>query len=226
MDFTLADVAIATIVGYTLGALPIAYAAGRLAGVNIFEVGSRQAGATNVFREAGRPLGIGVFFLDSAKGLIAVLIARFMGLEGGWLLLPAIAALLGHWNSPFTRFKGGDGVSTLTGVGIGLALWATLLPYAVGGAIALGGTARLAHPSLWGALLGYATFLIITLAPFEYANSYLTPQLDPAIIIGLTLMGLAIALHSTVYHYRARSWKRAAKSGEEAGVSPPLAEKD
>ena len=117
---TIANMAIAAIAGYTLGALPVAYIAGRTRGINVFEVGSRQAGATNVFRAVSRKLGILVFLADSTKGLIAVLIGHSLGLDSGYLLIPAVAAVMGHWNSPFTRFKGGDGVSTLTGIGIGL----------------------------------------------------------------------------------------------------------
>ena len=107
---TIANMAIAAVAGYTLGALPVAYIAGRMNGVNVFEVGSRQAGATNVFREVSRKSGAAVFLADSLKGLFAILISRELGLEGGLLLIPAVAAVLGHWNSPFTRFKGGDGV--------------------------------------------------------------------------------------------------------------------
>ena len=224
---TIADLAISAIAGYTLGALPIAYVAGRLGGVDVFQVGSRQAGATNVFREVSRTFGIAVFFADSVKGLLAVLIGRLLGLEGGWLLLPASAAVLGHWNSPFTRFKGGDGVSTITGIAVGLTPAGIVLPYLVGGLIALVGNSRLAHPSMWGAATSYTIFLIISLAPFEYVNPYLTPRLNPVIIIGLTSLGLGILVHSMVYRYRSRSWKHTAESNEGTAVQPaPLTEKD
>ena len=204
---TIANMAIAAVAGYTLGALPVAYIAGRSKGVNIFEVGSRQAGATNVFREVSRKLGILVFLADSTKGLIAVLIGHALGLESGYLLIPAVAAVVGHWNSPFTRFKGGDGVSTLTGIGIGLIGIAVFLPYVVVAIICLGGRSRFAHPSLWGATLGYITLMIIAFVPFGHANSVFTPDLNTVVVIGAICLGLAILAHSAVYHRRSRSWR-------------------
>ena len=204
---TIANMAIAAIVGYTLGALPVAYIAGRIKGINVLEVGSRQAGATNVFREVSRKLGILVFLADSTKGLIAVLIGQALGLDSGYLLIPAVAAIMGHWNSPFTRFKGGDGVSTLTGIGIGLIGIAVLLPYVVVAVICLGGRSRFAHPSLWGAILGYITLMIIVFVPFGHANRVLTPDLNTVVVIGAICLGLAILVHSMVYHLRSRSWR-------------------
>ena len=204
---TIANMAIAAIAGYTLGALPVAYIAGRIGGVDVFEVGSRQAGATNVYREASKKLGAAVFLADSTKGLIAILLGRWLGLEGGWLLIPANAAVIGHWNSPFTRFKGGDGVSTLTGIGIGLIPTGVVLPYAVVAVICVGGRSRFAHPSLWGALLGYITLMIIVFVPFQYANRFLTPEVNPVIAIGAICLGLSILAHSTVYHLRSKNWQ-------------------
>ena len=204
---TIANMAVAAVAGYTLGALPVAYIAGRMNGVNVFEVGSRQAGATNVFREVSRKSGAAVFVADSLKGLIAIIISRELGLAGGFLLIPAVAAVLGHWNSPFTRFKGGDGVSTLTGIGIGLIPYGVVLPYAVVAVISLGGRTKFAHPSLWGAILGYITLMVIVFVPFRYANSILTPDVNLVVVVGAIGLGLAILVHSMVYHLRSRSWR-------------------
>ena len=59
---------IAVGVGYLLGALPFGYLVARAKGVNIFEVGSKNPGATNVRRVLGAGPGNLVFFLDAAKG--------------------------------------------------------------------------------------------------------------------------------------------------------------
>jgi glycerol-3-phosphate acyltransferase PlsY len=107
------------VVGYLLGALPFGWLVARLHGVDIFQVGSRSPGATNVRRVLGARAGNLVFVLDAAKGAAAA----------GWpLLMPARvpapvsaclvslgAALVGHAFSCFTRFKGGKGVATGTG---------------------------------------------------------------------------------------------------------------
>src|SRR5581483_11891260 len=68
---------IAAVVGYLLGSLPFGYLVARAKGVNIFEVGSRNPGATNVRRVLGAGPGNLVFFLDALKGAAAT----------GWPLL-------------------------------------------------------------------------------------------------------------------------------------------
>lgn len=184
----------AAVVAYFLGSLPTAYIAGRLYGKDVFQIGTRQAGATNVWREVNRSAGITVFLIDSAKGLAAIIIARILGLEDVWLLLPASAVILGHWNSPFTLFRGGDGVSSLTGVVLGITPFAALPAYFVIGFITLRFNSRFDHPTLWGASAGYLVYLLSTLSP-------LVPE-TPIVVFGITGLGIAILLHSMVYHRR------------------------
>ena len=62
---------IAAIVGYFLGALPFGYLVARSRGINIFEHGSKNPGATNVRRVCGKGPGNLVFFLDALKGAAA-----------------------------------------------------------------------------------------------------------------------------------------------------------
>src|SRR5262245_59522057 len=61
-----------------VGAIPFGYLVARTKGVNIFEAGSGNIGATNVGRILGKPFGILVFVLDFGKGAGPVLAA-------GWL---------------------------------------------------------------------------------------------------------------------------------------------
>jgi glycerol-3-phosphate acyltransferase PlsY len=82
---------IALAVGYLLGALPFGYLVARAKGVNIFEVGSKNPGATNVRRVLGAGPGNLVLFLDAAKGavaagwpLLAGLFSRMSRAAGGW----------------------------------------------------------------------------------------------------------------------------------------------
>ena len=58
------SILIAGAIGYLLGALPFGYLVARAKGVNIFEVGSKSPGATNVRRVLGAPLFLGVFVVD------------------------------------------------------------------------------------------------------------------------------------------------------------------
>jgi acyl phosphate:glycerol-3-phosphate acyltransferase len=120
---------LAAAVGYLLGSLPFGWLVARMHGVNIFEVGSRSPGATNVRRVLGARAGNLVFVLDALKGAVAAgwpaLVSggavdlRHFALERSlhvpFCLISLIAALVGHSFSCFTRFRGGKGVATGTG---------------------------------------------------------------------------------------------------------------
>ena len=140
----LVPIFIALVVGYLLGSLPFGYLVARSKGVNIFEVGSKNPGATNVRRVLGSGPGNLVFFLDALKGAIATglwkLIVVKTAVEPGEMdpnvvtpIAGLIGALLGHSFSCFTKFRGGKGVATATGgllvlmpvaLLIGAATWA------------------------------------------------------------------------------------------------------
>lgn len=115
---------IALVVGYLLGSLPFGYLVARARGVNIFEVGSKNPGATNVRRTCGSGPGNVVFALDALKGAAAAgwpLLVAF-GIEAQERNVPVavgviglVGALLGHSFSCFTRFRGGKGVATSAG---------------------------------------------------------------------------------------------------------------
>ncbi len=55
---------------YLLGAVPSGYLVARARGVDIRTVGSRNIGATNVFRCVGKGWGIFTFILDVLKGFV------------------------------------------------------------------------------------------------------------------------------------------------------------
>ena len=103
------------------GAVPFGYLIGRLRGVDVRTVGSKNIGATNVFRTVGRKWGLVAFACDVLKGLLPVLAARHWG-SAEWLPLAAgVASVLGHMFTPFMKFKGGKGVATAFGMLIALA---------------------------------------------------------------------------------------------------------
>lgn len=129
---------VAVVLGYFLGSLPFGYLVARSRGVNIFEVGSRNPGATNVRRVLGSGPGNLVFALDALKGAVAAAwaVLSFTGITvtmdaDEWSFLSSIrisgaqwtqlgvagliGALLGHSFSCFTRFRGGKGVATSVG---------------------------------------------------------------------------------------------------------------
>ena len=82
--------------------------------------GSGNPGATNVLRSGNKVAAILTLLLDAVKGVVAVLIARFLaerlGYGDGVVALAGLAAFLGHLYPIFFRFQGGKGVATAAGV--------------------------------------------------------------------------------------------------------------
>lgn len=115
-------------VGYLFGSFPAGYLAGRLAGVDIRQVGSGNIGATNVLRVLGKRWGYPVFVLDAFKGFAAVRLAFL--LAGYWpvakpyaeyfAILTAMMCVVGHTFPVWLRFRGGKGVATSAGALFGL----------------------------------------------------------------------------------------------------------
>jgi glycerol-3-phosphate acyltransferase PlsY len=125
-----------TIGAYLLGSIPFGLLIGFALGVDIRKTGSGNIGATNLSRAAGRKWGITAFVLDFAKGLIPVLVARWLAAEhgagfawsesGGIAFAAGLAAIVGHVFPVYLAFRGGKGVATTFGVMAGLA-WASTL---------------------------------------------------------------------------------------------------
>ncbi|MEO8294089.1 MAG: glycerol-3-phosphate 1-O-acyltransferase PlsY [Gemmatimonadota bacterium] len=113
---------------YLLGAIPTSYLVGRtFRGIDLRDHGSRNLGATNLYRTLGWKYAIPVGLFDVAKGLIPV--AVFGRMIPNVALFPVycgVAAVLGHVFSVFVRFRGGKGVATAAGVVLGLAPMALL----------------------------------------------------------------------------------------------------
>lgn len=212
----LPTLALAALVAYLLGALPFAYGVGRTRGVNIFAVGSGQAGATNVYRHVGPPYAAIVFFADVAKGALTVLFGSWLGITGAWLLVPALAATMGHWNSIFTGFKGGDGVATGVGIALVLAPFAVAIPMAVA-ALVLWRWHGTSHPTLWGGLAGIAAFLAVSQSSWV--------AVETGVLAGITVICAAILVHSVTYHRRRAARPYAPEpDDDDAGRRPEEAE--
>ncbi len=146
------------LLGYALGSVPVAYLLARAWGVDIFSVGTGNPGAANVFRAVGRGPGSLVFLADAMKGAGAVLLARALGVAPELVVLAGAAAVVGHWYPLALRFRGGAGLATALGVGLGL------LPLA--GLVALGpGLAALLRLRSTGpaAAVGNAAFVLASI---------------------------------------------------------------
>ena len=126
MDATLGAVLI--LAGYLLGSLPFAYLTARLvSGRDIRKIGTGNAGALNVFQNAGIAAGVGVLLADVAKGAAAVLIPVWAGTPDWVSYAAGGAAVAGHNWPVFLGFRGGKGAATILGVGLVLAPYLALI---------------------------------------------------------------------------------------------------
>ena len=150
---------------YLVGGIPFGYLIGRMRGVDVRTVGSKNIGATNVFRTVGKKWGLVAFACDVLKGLLPTLAARrFLPEAALWV---GVACVVGHMLTPYMKFKGGKGVATGAGMLIGLVpalMGVTLLVFvalfALSNYISLGscGAAAFIGVAIWFPVLGSAGY--------------------------------------------------------------------
>jgi glycerol-3-phosphate acyltransferase PlsY len=106
------------IVAYLLGSIPFGLLLTKLfGGGDVRKAGSGNIGATNVARVAGPLPGILTLLLDAAKGAAAVWLAALFSNESAtWMMIGALAALIGHCFPVWLKLRGGKGVATAAGV--------------------------------------------------------------------------------------------------------------
>ena len=111
------------IISYLVGSFPTGYLVGKIVyGINLFEHGSKNVGATNALRVLGKKAGVFVLTVDALKGAIPVIVATYsLNLHYQWSLAIGFFAIFGHTFSPFIKFKGGKGVATSAGTFLALA---------------------------------------------------------------------------------------------------------
>ena len=119
------------VAAYLVGSIPTGLLLGKAAGIDVRASGSGNIGATNVYRTVGRKLGIATLVGDCLKGLLPVLLARYLGLSVAMVALVGLCAFIGHVYTIFLGFKGGKGVATALGVFLGIS------PLSVLGALAV-----------------------------------------------------------------------------------------
>jgi acyl-phosphate glycerol 3-phosphate acyltransferase len=183
---------------YLVGAIPFGFLIARWRGVNIFQAGSGNIGATNVGRVLGWELGSLVFILDFAKGAVPVATA-------GWLArtvsestpdsvfrmaLPVgagLAAFLGHLFPIYLRFRGGKGVATGAGV-VTILLPDPTLAAVIAWVGVLCMTRYVSLASLTAAVALCGCYLLLTAEAFRGGNSILT-------VFTLLAVGLVFVRH-------------------------------
>ena len=179
---------------YFIGSFPTAFLLSKIKGIDIFKVGTQQAGTTNVYREVSRRLGVLVLILDILKGLTIIFLAKSFSLPQIEFLIICLFCIFGHWNSVFTKFRGGDGlailigfmlglsvISLLTGLATYLVLWSTIARY-------------YNHPTLIAVPFAIIVFVLLSiLTQTEITIGY---------ILSVPFIGFSILFHSVIQHKR------------------------
>lgn len=189
------------IAAYLIGSLSSAIIVCKLMGLpDPRGEGSGNPGATNVLRFGGKKAAAITLAGDMVKGLIPVLLAKYMDITILGIALVGFAAFIGHLYPAFFQFKGGKGVATMLGVMFGFSWWLGL---------ATAGTwlfvAKVLQISSLSALIATA------LAPF-YIISGIYYFNEPG--LNLATLGITI-LMTTILFWRHRSNIQNLLSGKE-----------
>jgi acyl phosphate:glycerol-3-phosphate acyltransferase len=181
---------LALVASYLIGAIPFGWLVARARGVDIFQVGSGNIGATNVGRILGRKYGLLVFALDFAKGAVPVLVAgrlpadahAALGLPDALRVGCAVATFLGHMFPVYLGFRGGKGVATGLGTVLVLVPGPALLAAAAALAVVCG-TRMISAGSLAAVTVLCIARLLSVPAPFGS---------DAVVLTGYLLIGSAV----------------------------------
>ena len=178
---TSSHVIVMLVVGYLLGSIPFARLFTIRSGIDLFEVGTGNPGAANVFRKIDKRIGAAVFLADGLKGALPVFIANMIGAPENLWIIAGSAAIVGHWYPIFNRLKGGAGLATGAGVVTGLMPLAGITGI-IAGLLVIARFKSSAH----GALTGLIIILLIAI-PFGYQ----WPAMVAALILSTALFAKA-----------------------------------
>ena len=111
------------LVAYLLGSISFSIIISKkMAGFDVREKGSGNAGATNMLRSVGKKAAALTLLGDALKGVVAILFAVIVGAiaknsdKALLVQLAGILVVVGHTFPIFYGFKGGKGVATSLGV--------------------------------------------------------------------------------------------------------------
>jgi glycerol-3-phosphate acyltransferase PlsY len=176
MIVSILSFSVSVVLAYLIGSFPTSFLLARaMKGVDIRQVGSKNAGATNVLRTVGKLPAFITLLVDILKGVLAVtVVARFFYSFGVDLVfefyqgLIGLTVVCGHIWSVFLRFKGGKGVATTLGVALGitpLALVPTLviwcIVFGLSSYVSLASIMALMFFPLIACLLGYDFYTVL-----------------------------------------------------------------
>ena len=161
------------VIGYLCGSICSAIIVSQIFSLpNPCTEGSRNPGATNVLRLAGKKYAAIVLLGDMLKGLLPVLLAKFLGAGPATLGFTCLAAVIGHMYPVFFDFKGGKGVATALGALLGL--------HFIMGVVVVATWLLIANFTRYSSL---ASLVSLTLAPLLAVASVGNPDSFPPILL-------------------------------------------
>lgn len=114
---------IMAIIAYCIGSVNFSVMISKkMAGFDVREKGSGNAGTTNILRSVGKKAAVITLLCDIAKGIVAIAISMIIGNimketnQELLLQIAGIAVVIGHTFPIFFGFKGGKGVATSLGI--------------------------------------------------------------------------------------------------------------
>ncbi len=114
---------IVAVIAYLIGSINFSIIISKkLAGFDVREKGSGNAGTTNILRVVGKKAALITLVCDILKGVVSILFALVVGLiiknvDRAFLIqIAGIFVVIGHTYPIFFGFKGGKGVATSIGV--------------------------------------------------------------------------------------------------------------
>jgi acyl phosphate:glycerol-3-phosphate acyltransferase len=194
------------IMAYLIGAIPSAWVVVRL--VEKYDMRAESDGnisAAAVYRRLGAfPYAVTVLG-DIALGALAVLVSLWITRDGATAMLAGLAGMAGHNWSPYLRFKGGQGATSMAG-----ALIAVMPVYLLAGAAVAFIAQRFTKHSGLGTAIGV---LFISALAFIFGTALVSDAYPPALlgVYPLALLTMMFIKRTQLHHAEGKptfSWHK------------------
>ncbi len=104
------------IIGYFVGTVNPGFFFGKLKGIDLRKVGTKNPGTSNTFRSLGLIYAIPTALYDTLKGLLVMFLAVILGVNLFFAQLSGLMTIVGHIFPFYLKFRGGQGVADATGM--------------------------------------------------------------------------------------------------------------
>ena len=161
---------------------------------DVRDIGSGNAGTTNIMRNGGFVPGALTFVCDALKGFVASfagkLVFDYIGsnTEYVWALpiygayICGVACMLGHVFPIFFRFKGGKGVATSVGI------YAVCSPVAIVLGLTVFAVITLTSKYVSVASITAAVTVVVCSLIFRVSNAPIVPEIVMSVVMGLIVI--------------------------------------